>query len=152
MSSTNHPAFWPYDYRDRVVLGWKGLVVGVLVADVMFFLAGTLPGVFSRPSYASYALMMMGVSMVFGIIPIGAVGLPVGALLGKILRGVRNQWIHVAAFIVAGAVVGTLVGATFTGWTIHTLAYMTLPAALGAGVGRLAVWKLVLINDHPSLT
>ncbi|VXC22096.1 hypothetical protein ARTHRO9V_210357 [Arthrobacter sp. 9V] len=30
--------------------------------------------------------------------------------------------------------VGTLVGVTFTGWTIHTLAYMTLPAALGAGM------------------
>jgi len=83
MNPTHHPAFWPYDYRDRVVLGWKGLLVGVLVADVVFFLAGTLPGVFSRPSYASYALNMMGVSMVFGMIPIGAVGLPVGALLGK---------------------------------------------------------------------
>ncbi|WP_207596243.1 hypothetical protein [Arthrobacter sp. D5-1] len=90
--------------------------------------------------------------MVFGVLPIGLVGLPTAMLLGKILRGIRNQWIHVAAFIVAGALVGTLVGVPFTGWTIHTLAYMTLPAALGAGIGRLAVWKLVRINDHPSLT
>ena len=152
MNPTHHLSFWPYDYRDRVVLGWKGLLVGVGVADVVFFL---VPGVIKaslNPQYAAYQLSFLPILMVFGALPIGLVGLPTAMLLGKLLRGIRNQWIHVAAFIVAGALVGTLVGAAHTGWTIHTLAYMTLPAALGAGIGRLAVWKLVLINDHPSLT
>lgn len=32
MSSTHPPTAWPYDAWDRVVLGWKGLVVGIVVA------------------------------------------------------------------------------------------------------------------------
>ncbi|MBT2584815.1 hypothetical protein [Arthrobacter sp. ISL-95] len=152
MSSTNHPSFWPYDARDRVVLGWKGLVVGVLVADVVFFLVPRVISASQNPQYAEYQLSFLPILIVVGALPIGLVGVPTAMQLGKVLRGIRNQWIHVAAFIAAGALVGTLVGVTFTGWTTHTLAYMSLPAALGSGIGRLAVWKLVHINDHPSLT
>ncbi|MFF2841995.1 hypothetical protein [Paenarthrobacter sp. NPDC057981] len=143
---------WPYGPKDRVVLGRKGLVVGVLLSDIVFFLVPGVIGALRSPQYADYQLSWLPILMAFGAIPICVVAVPTAMLLGKVLRSVRSQWVHVAAFTLAGALVGNLVGASFTGWTAHTLFHMTLPAALAAGVGRLAIWKLVMVNDHPSLT
>lgn len=149
MNSTHHPSFWPYDYRDRVVLGWKGLLVGVLVAHATFC-ALFVPTMFGASIQSGLLVVIYcAVYILFGAIPIWAVGIPVGAVLGKALRTVRNQWVHAAAFVAAGALAGALVGALFDSLPIPGFSACT---AIAAGVGRLAVWKLVHINDHPSRT
>lgn len=140
----------PYGPNDRVVLGLRGLVVGVLLSDVVFFLVQAFIGVVRSPRHAEYQLSFLPILVVFGALPVCLVAFPTAILLGRVLRNIRSQWVHVAAFILAGALVGNLVGASFTGWTSHTLIQMTLPAALAAGVGRLCIWNLVIVNDFPS--
>ncbi len=148
MNPVSPPAVWPYDPSDRVMLGWKGLVVGILVADIVFFLSGTLPSVVSRPNYAGYTLTMMAMAMVVGLAPIGAVGIVVAWPLEKALRRVRNQWIHIAAFFAAGALICVPFGGF---WNSQSWAY-PLSIAVAAGIGRLSIWKLVRINDQPSIS
>ena len=89
MSSSTTWSFWPYDYRDCVVLGWKGLLVGVLVADVAFFLFWMIPSLGTNPGHASYTLSITLASMIIGLIPIAAVGLAVAWPLG--LARTNNQ-------------------------------------------------------------
>ncbi|MCP1412427.1 hypothetical protein J3D46_001693 [Paenarthrobacter sp. A20] len=75
--------------------------------------------------------------------------LPIGTLLGKALRAVRNQWVHVAAFVVSGTAAGALVGALFS--TLPNIGF-SVCTAVAAGIGRLSIWKLVRTNDEPSLS
>ena len=137
---------WRYGRRDRVVLGWKGLMVGIVIADVVFIIYWTVPAVISDPNHASYQFTMMGFSMLLGPIPIGAVGTAVGWPLGWALRHVSNQWIHVFVFFAAGA----LICVPFGGFWSPTPWVFSLSMALAAGIGRLAIWKLVHTNDDPS--
>lgn len=148
MSDKLTTAPWPYGPNHRVVLGWKSLVVGILISDIAFFL---LPGIMSAsrsPQHSAYQLSLLPIVIVVGAFPVSVVGVPAAMLVGKALRGVRNQWVHVAAFSAAGALVGTLAGVSFTGWTTHTLVHMSLPAALAAAIGRLSVWKLVHVRPE----
>ncbi|WP_043805783.1 hypothetical protein [Paenarthrobacter aurescens] len=133
---------WRYGPKDRVVLGWKGLVVGIVVADAVFFLSWAIPSWNLNPSQASYTMTMTATAMIIGIIPIGVVGTAVGWPLGVALRSIRNQWVHVAAFFAAGAIICVPFGGFWSSsaWTFP------LSIAFAAGVGRLAVWKLVRIN------
>lgn len=142
----------PHGPNDRVILGRKGLVVGVLLSDVVFFLVPALIEIIRSPPYAEYQLSFLPILVAFGAVPVCLVAFPTAILLGRVLRSIRSQWVHVAAFTLAGALVGNIVGASFTGWTSDTLIHMTLPAALAAGVGRLCIWNLVIVNDFPSPT
>ncbi|GAA3273942.1 hypothetical protein [Paenarthrobacter aurescens] len=133
---------WRYGPKDRVVLSGKGLVVGIVVADAVFFLFWAIPSWSLNPNHASYTLAMTATAMVIGLIPIGVVGTAVGWPLGVALRSVRNQWLHVAAFFAAGAIICVPFGGF---WSPSAWAF-PLSIAVAAGVGRLAVWKLVRIN------
>lgn len=148
MSATNSPALWPYDAKDRVVLGWKGLLVGILVADVAFFLFWAIPSLSSTPSHASYTLSITLAAMIIGFIPIGAVGVAVAWPLGLALRPVRNQWLHVAAFFAAGAIICV----PFGGFWSATAWAFPLSIAFASGIARLSVWKFVRTNHQRSLT
>lgn len=82
---------------------------------------------------------------VLGFVPAVLVGLPVWFLLARLLRGRPRQWVHVAAFGLAGLVLAMAVGAALfrdllTGVRdIGTVALLGAPWALGAAIGRLAV-------------
>ncbi|WJH26039.1 hypothetical protein [Pseudarthrobacter defluvii] len=74
------------------------------------------------------------------------IGLPLGWILGHLLRPVRNQWLHVAAFFVVPTLsfwaLGSLLG---FGWSLEALA-LWATVGLAAAVGRLAVWKDVFVR------
>ncbi|MFI2564338.1 hypothetical protein [Paenarthrobacter sp. NPDC018779] len=126
-----------YDPRDRVILTGKSLAVGVPVAYVVFssLLTTQAPG---------WALIFF----IYAAIPAAFIGTAVGAVLGWALRRVRNQWIHVAVFFAAGA----LICVPFGGFSSWGATLFSLSIALAAGVGRLSVWKLVKLNPQRSLT
>jgi hypothetical protein len=139
---------WPYGPKDKVVLGWKGLVVGIVVADVVFFLCWAVPSLSSNLRDAGYSLSMMGVAMVFGVVPIAFVGVAVGWPLGWTLRRIRSQWLHIAVFFAAGA----LICVPFGGFWSPSAWAFPFSIALAAGIGRLAIWKLVRINNESSIS
>ena len=89
---------WPYDPKDRVVLGAKGLTVGVLVAYVTFSLLLSIPSVTVSGTWSWIFAIFL-----FAAIPALVIGLIIGAMLEVCLRRLRNQWLHVAAFFAAGA-------------------------------------------------
>ncbi|WP_309076121.1 hypothetical protein [Paenarthrobacter sp.] len=122
---------WRYGPKDRVVLGGKGLTLGISVAHLTFCAL-----------LSSQSPELAVVFFIYSLLPVWAVGAAVGSLLGLALRRVRNQWLHVAAFFAAGLLVCVPFGAfSSTG----SLLFPT-SIAVAAGVGRLAIWKLVRIN------
>ncbi|WP_157731591.1 hypothetical protein [Arthrobacter sp. YN] len=128
---------WRYGPKDRVVLGGKGLAVGIAVAHLTFC---ALWGI-QAPGWAI-------IFFVYSLLPVWVIGAAVGSLLGFALRRVRNQWLHIAAFF-TGAL---LMCAPFGGLSPTGPLLFSLSIAVAAGVGRIAIWKLVRINDNPSLT
>ncbi|WP_159704937.1 hypothetical protein [Arthrobacter sp. 18067] len=137
MNPVSPPAVWPYDPSDRVMLGWKGLVVGILVSHLVF-------GVFLALSDPLWGTALF----IFSAPPTWGVAAAVGSLLGLALRRVRNQWIHIAAFFAAGALICVPFGGF---WNSQSWAY-PLSIAVAAGIARLSIWKLVRINDQPSIS
>ncbi|MGR0161662.1 hypothetical protein [Paenarthrobacter nitroguajacolicus] len=125
---------WRYGSKDRAVLGGKGLALGIAVAHLTFCV---LWGI-QAPGWAI-------IFFVYSLLPVWAVGAAVGSLLGWALRRVRNQWLHVAAFF-AGSL---LMCAPFGGLSATGPLLVSSSIALAAGIGRLAAWKLVHINDAP---
>ncbi|MET3904758.1 hypothetical protein ABIE35_003341 [Paenarthrobacter sp. 4246] len=79
---------WRYGPKDRVVLGGKGLAVGIAVAHLTFC---ALWGI-QAPGWAI-------IFFVYSLLPVWVIGAAVGSLLGFALRRVRNQWLHIAAFL-----------------------------------------------------
>ncbi|MEV7661390.1 hypothetical protein [Paenarthrobacter sp. NPDC089316] len=128
---------WPYGSKDRVVIGGGGLAVGVALAHLTFclFLVVQSPG--------GRAIVFF----IYSILPVWAVGVAVGSLLGLALRRIPHQWIHVAAFFAAPL----LICAPF-GWLSPTgPTLFPLSIAVAAGVGRLSIWKMVRIHKpNPS--
>ncbi|MGJ0386715.1 hypothetical protein [Paenarthrobacter nicotinovorans] len=80
-----------YGSKDRVVIGGGGLAVGVAVAHLTFclLLAVQSPG--------GWALVFF----IYSLIPVWAIGVTAGSLLGLVLRRITNQWINVAVFFLA---------------------------------------------------
>jgi hypothetical protein len=74
------------------------------------------------------------------------IGLPLGWILGRLLRPIRNQWLHVAAYFVVPTLcfwaLGSLLG---FGWTLEALG-LWATVGLAAALGRLAVWKDVVVR------
>jgi hypothetical protein len=123
---------WRYGSKDRVVIGGGGLAVGVAVAHLTFclLLAVQSPG--------GWALVFF----IYSLIPVWAIGVSAGSLLGLVLRRITNQWIHVAIFFLAPL----LVCAPFGGLSPNGAIFFSMSIASAAGFGRLAIWKLVRIN------
>lgn len=126
---------WRYGPKDRVVLGGKGLAVGIAVAHLTFCVLVSI----QAPEWWI-------IFFIYSLLPAWAVGAAVGSLLGFALRRVRNQWLHIAAFF-TGAL---LMCAPFGGLSPTGPLLFSLSIAVAAGVGRIAIWRLVRIN--PSLT
>lgn len=128
---------WRYGPKDRVVLDTKGLAVGIAVAHLTFCILLSIQG----PEWAV-------IFFIYSLLPVWAVGAAAGSLLGLALRRVRNQWVHVVAFF-AGAL---LTCVPFGGLSPTGPLLFSLSIAVAACAGRLAVWKLVRINQSPPLT
>ena len=128
---------WIYGPKDRVVLGWKALVIGILISHLVF-------GVLFALSNPAWGVVLF----VFSAPAAWAIGAAVGSLLGLALRRIRNQWIHVIAFFTTPA----LMCVPFGGFWSPTAWAFPLSIAVAAGIARLSIWKIVRINDTPSLT
>jgi len=75
-----------------------------------------------------------------------AAGLPLAWILGYLLRPVRNQWIHVAAFFAVPTLAFWALGSLFGfGWSLGALG-LWATVGLAAAVGRLAIWKDVAVR------
>ncbi|MET4540266.1 hypothetical protein ABIE37_002047 [Arthrobacter bambusae] len=137
LATRSPSAGWRYGPKDRVVLGGKGLAMGITVAHLTFCV---LWGV-QAPGWAI-------IFFVYSLLPVWAIGGAVGSLLGLALRRARNQWLHVAAFFAGGL----LMCAPFGGLSATGPLLFSSSIALAAGIGRLAAWKLVRINNADPLT
>ncbi|MFF1879935.1 hypothetical protein ACFVVC_00520 [Pseudarthrobacter sp. NPDC058196] len=75
-----------------------------------------------------------------------ATGVPLAWMLGYLLRPIRNQWVHVAAFFLVPTLgfwaLGSLLG---FGWSIGALG-LWATVGLAAALGRIAVWKDVAVR------
>ena len=73
-------------------------------------------------------------------------GVPLAWILGYLLRPIRNQWIHVAAFFIVPTLgfwaLGSMLG---FGWTIGALG-LWATVGLAAALGRMAVWRDVAVR------
>lgn len=67
---------------------------------------------------------------------------PVGLVLGLMLRGVPNQWLHVLAFFLVPTLLAWLVIGLIAG-SIGVPLLMALAIGMSAAAGRLAVWRLM---------
>ncbi|MGO4589586.1 hypothetical protein [Paenarthrobacter sp. 2TAF44] len=137
MSLTARSEVWIYGPKDRVVLGWKALIIGILMSHLVF-------GVLLALSNPAWGVVLFA----FSAPPTWGAAAAVGSLLGLALRRIRNQWIHVAAFFATPA----LVSVPFGGFWNPSAWAFPLSIAVAAGIARLSVWKIVRINDLPSLT
>lgn len=131
----------------EVVLGTGALAIGTFVSlaclavALMFALGQALtPG----------AIFVF--TMLYGSVPAIFLAFCLGAPLAILLQPVRNQWLHVAAFVGLGCILGAaLAAATGTSRGPDDFRFgFTVAAALILGgslaIGRLAVWKLVRTN------
>ncbi|MBO1269810.1 hypothetical protein [Arthrobacter cavernae] len=125
----------PEESKYRVVLSTLSLLLGAVVAHVVFAIA-----LWATTGMAGQWFLIF---LAYSALPVWIVGITAGMALGVALRRIRNQWIHVAAFFLAGALMCAQFGA------YHSVLSLSFPIslALAAAIGRLAVWKLVRIND-----
>ncbi|WP_455834087.1 hypothetical protein [Pseudarthrobacter siccitolerans] len=126
-----------------VTLTGKALIKGLLISSTCW-IAGLLIVVwqFSPQYLGGFALMILiggyGVAMV--------VGAPLAVALAYVLRPVRNQWIHLAAFFAGTTLVFWVLGALAGfGWFTGSLGVWA-SVGLAAAIGRLAIWKDVSVR------
>lgn len=130
----SEPSEWRYGPKDRVVLGTRALLLGAVVAHLAFIIA-----LWTTTGMAGQWFLIF---LVYSALPVWIVSIGAGMALGVMLRRIRNQWIHVAAFFLGGA----LMCAPFGAYASVSSLSFPISLALAAGVARLAVWKLVRIN------
>lgn len=133
----------PAPSRHRVTFGPGAVAVGYLVGVATLAVAFALP-------WGSGAGGVLLVALAYGI-GIGLItALPLGIALGLLLRPVRSQAVHVAAFFGVFAVVAFVISAALSPSTVLA---DSLPMALvvgGAGaLARASAWPLVRIHEPP---
>ncbi|WP_104167066.1 hypothetical protein [Arthrobacter sp. SX1312] len=126
--------------RHRVTFGIGAVAVGFLVGLSTLALAFALswgpdaPGVF---------LLALWYGVGVGVIT----GLPLGIVLGLLLRPVANQWVHIGVFFAGFTLVSFVI---ITLLSPSRVLLESLPIALiigGAGaLARASVWKLVHVH------
>ncbi|RJT79906.1 hypothetical protein D6T63_08315 [Arthrobacter cheniae] len=126
--------------RHHVTFGVGAVVVAFLVGVV------TLALIFALP-WGSGAFGVFVVALWYGL-GIGLVtGLPLGVVIGLLLRPVRNQWIHIGIFFAVFAAAAFTIAALLS--PSIALADSLPTALIIGGVGALArasVWKLVRVQ------
>lgn len=131
----------------RVVLGNYGLIKGIAVATSLWLAGATVlyivllmqepvqPGSDVNP-FGMWLVMMA----IFGGLSL-LVAVPVGVVLGLVLRPVRRQWIHVAVFFaVPAAVLWAVFGFDPFGGLVG------LSVGVAAALGRLSVFRDVAVS------
>ena len=123
-------------------MGPRTLVAELLVSYAAFSL---LYGLFAKPE-AYFTGVAFG--MFFGAVPVLVFGLVLGIPLSLLLRGVRNQWLHVIAFFAAGVLFGLVcAGILLVNQPPSFITLVAGVAGIAAATGRLAVWKYVRIGE-----
>lgn len=130
----------------RVVLGNYGLIKGIAVATGLWLAAATVLYVvllFQEPvqpgsDFNPFGMWLFMMAIFGGLCLL--VGVPVGLVLGLLLRPVRRQWIHVVAFF---AVPSMVLWAVFGFDPFGGVLALSIGAA--AAAGRLAVCRDVEI-------
>ena len=140
MQPTNNPTT-PRYRPHRVVMGTSAVWIGVLVADLTFGMLWGVTSVYLEGTPDSIFLTVIG--LVVGLAPAAFFGWGLGMPLGLLLRPVRNQWLHVAAF---GAL-GALMGLPFGGFGDPPSPMAAAGLAASAALGRLSVWTFVVVHD-----
>lgn len=129
--------------RRGVILTGRALFKGWAITTTLW-LAGLyiVLGATSQGFLLDLALMVV----MYGYGVALATGLPLAWILGYLLRPVRNQWIHVAAFFIVPTLgfwgLGSMLG---FGWSVGALE-LWATVGLAAAIGRLAVWKDVVVR------
>lgn len=108
---------------------------------VVFALSGAPTPTIDGSELETWGIFVVAV-LIFAALPAGFVGIPLGALLVRLLRGVRHRLWHFVAFLAAGGLVGLLVVAVLGEWQ---LAVMIPAAALAAATGWCAVHKRLIL-------
>ncbi|OUM43429.1 hypothetical protein [Arthrobacter sedimenti] len=127
--------------RHHVTFGPAAVVVGFLVG------LSVLALVFSLPWAGDAAPGVFVLALAYGGLLGAVTALPLGVVLGFLLRPVRNQWVHVGVFFSVFTLVAFLI---ITLLSPSRVALENLPIALmigGAGaVARASVWKMVRVR------
>lgn len=130
-------------YRpNRVVMGTSAVWIGILVADLTFGLLWGASSVYLGQGSLD-GIFLTVIALVVGLAPAAFFGWGLGMPLGLLLRPVRNQWLHVAAF---GAL-GALMGLPFGGFGDPPSLMAAAGLAASAALGRLSVWTFVVVHD-----
>jgi len=142
-SATAFVIGWLVAYGTLVVLSlaygfyWSGMSLEIPSSGL---LSGTAPS----------SVMLLAYIPLFEVFPALFIGVPAGLGVVFALRNVRNQWLHVLGFAVAGfltpAPIVLLAAAGGGGDVLATLLLFGGAGALCAVVGRLAIWKLVEVT------
>ncbi|MDN4609328.1 hypothetical protein [Arthrobacter burdickii] len=127
--------------RHHVTFGPAAVVVGFLVG------LSVLALVFSLPWAGDMAPGVFVLALAYGGLLGAVTALPLGVVLGFLLRPVRNQWVHVGVFFGVFTLVALLI---VTLLSPSRVVLENLPIALiigGAGaVARASVWKMVRVR------
>lgn len=129
--------------QHRVVLDAYGFIKGWIIATStwMALLLIVLAAYFgpSTASGADYLPGILGMAAFYGVGAALVVAAPLGWLLACLLRPVRSQWIHIAAFFVVPTLAFWALGSVLgVGWQpVMLLPFSTVGAA--AALGRWAV-------------
>ncbi|MHA7287574.1 hypothetical protein ACX80I_14960 [Arthrobacter sp. MDT3-44] len=127
--------------RHHVTFGPAAVVVGFLVG------LSVLALVFSLPWAGDTAPGVFVLALAYGGLLGAVTALPLGVMLGFLLRPVRNQWVHIGVFFGVFTLVAFLI---ITLLSPSRVVLENLPIALiigGAGaVARASVWKMVRVR------
>lgn len=132
----------PLMLAPRVTFGPTAFVTGYAIACLLVAAIATV-AIGWGTSRDFWGYLWIIVIAAFYAAGIGLVtAAPVGLALGLLLRGVRNQWLHVLAFflvptVLAWVVIGFLAG------SVGVPLLMALAIGVSSAVGRLAVWRLM---------
>ncbi|MCC3283257.1 MULTISPECIES: hypothetical protein [Arthrobacter] len=126
----------------RVTFGPTAFMTGYAIACLLVAVMATV-GIGWGTSRDFWGYLWIIIIAAFYAAGIGLVtAAPVGLVLGLLLRGVPNQWLHVLAFflvptLLAWLVIGLIAGA------VGVPLLMALAIGVSSALGRLAVWRLM---------
>jgi hypothetical protein len=126
----------------RVQLGSGAVWAGILVTHVCFCVLFSTSTLFPPPSAVGFGFLLIAALLV-GVIPAVVLGWALGMPLAALLRPVRNQWLHVAAFGALGAAIGL----PFGGFADPPMLWAAVAMGPAAALGRLSVWRLARVNN-----
>ena len=129
--------------RSGVILTGRALFKGWAITTTLWLVGlDIVLAATSQGFLLDLALMVLmygyGIALVTGV--------PLAWILGRLLRPIRNQWIHVAAFFIVPTLgfwaLGSVLG---FGWSVGALG-LWATVGFAAALGRRAVWRDVAVR------